>query len=159
MPQAVIVQRVIACCRLLTVSPEFNIIHKEVSMTRGKHKAVTFDTMIKFFIHQYNIPTKRDIEKLFTRLDRLEKLIRSTQTKTTRRSSAKTGVAKAKNGKDALIASDVVYGIINRSKKELTISDIKLKTEYEDKKLRNILFRLHSLGRIKRLNRGIYTSV
>jgi hypothetical protein len=131
---------------------------KEVSMTRGKHKAVTFDAMVKFFIHQYDIPTKKDIEKLHTRLDRLEKLIRSTRTKAMRRGSGKTGAAIRKKGKDALTASDVVYGIIKRSKKGLKISDIKLKTEFEDKKLRNILFRLYSLGRIKRLSRGVYTA-
>jgi hypothetical protein len=127
-------------------------------MVRGKHKTVTFDTMVKFFIHQYNIPTKKDIEKLHARLDRLEKLIRTSQRKTTRRGLDKTGAVKTKRGKDALTASDLVYGIIKRSKKGLKISDIKLKTEFEDKKLRNILFRLHSLGRIKRLSRGIYTS-
>ena len=127
-------------------------------MVRGKHKTVTFDAMVKFFLHQYDIPTKKDIEKLYTRLDRLEKLIRTTRRKSTRRSPDKTDAAKTKNGKDALTASDVVCGIINRSKKGLKISDIKLKTEFEDKKLRNILFRLHKLGRIKRHSRGIYTS-
>lgn len=158
MLQAVIVQGFIACRQLLTASPDFNTILEEVSMIRGKHKTVTFDTMVKFFIHQYDIPTKKDIERLHTRLDRLEKLIRTTQIKGTQRSSGKTGVAAAKKGKGGLTASDIVYGIIERSKKELTISDIKLKTEFEDKKLRNILFRLHNLGRIKRLSRGIYTS-
>ena len=127
-------------------------------MIRGKHKAVTFDAMVKFFIHQYAIPTKKDIEKLHTRLDRLEKLIRTTQTRAVRRSSGKTGVAAAKKGKGALTASDIVYGIIKRSKKGMKISDIKLKTEFEDKKLRNILFHLYKLGRIKRLSRGVYTS-
>ena len=127
-------------------------------MKRGKHKAVTFDTMVKFFLHQYDIPTKKDIDKLHTRLDRLEKLIRTTQTKSRRRGSGKTGAAEIKKGKNVLTASDVVYSTIKRSKKGLKISDIKLKTEFEDKKLRNSLFRLHSLGRIKRLSRGIYTS-
>ncbi len=146
-------------CLLLATSPELNVIHKGVSMVKGKHKTVTFDAMVKFFMHQYNIPTKKDIEKLFTRLDRLEKLIRTTQGKTTRRGPDRTGAAKTKKGKDALTASDIVYGIIKRSKKGMKISDIKLKTEFEDKKLRNILFRLHNLGRIKRLSRGIYTAV
>ena len=127
-------------------------------MVKGKHKTVTFDTMVKFFIRQYDIPTKKDIEKLYTRLDRIEKLIRTTQSKNARRGPVKTSVAKTKKGKNTLTASDVVYGIIKRSKKGLKISDIKLKTEFEDKKLRNILFRLYSLGRIKRLSRGIYTS-
>ncbi len=127
-------------------------------MIRGKHKAVTFDAMVKFFLHQYDIPTKKDIEKLYTRMDRLEKLIRSSQSELSRRGQGKAGASAAKKGKSTLTASDVVYGIIKRSKKGLKISDIKLKTEFEDKKLRNILFRLHSLDRIKRLSRGKYTS-
>ena len=128
-------------------------------MVKGKHKTVTFDAMVKFFLQQYNIPTKKDIEKLYKRLDRLEKLIRTTQRKTTRKGADRTGTARTKKGKDALTASDVVYGIIKRSKKGLKISDIKLKTEFEDKKLRNILFRLHKLERIKRLSRGVYTAI
>ncbi len=133
-------------------------VHKEVSMVKGKHKAVSFDTMVKFFIHQYDIPTKKDVEKLHTRLDRLEKLIRTTQRKPPRQGPGKTGVSVAKKDKNTLTASDIVYGVIKQSKKGLKISEIKLKTEFEDKKLRNILFRLYSLGRIKRLSRGIYTS-
>jgi len=58
-------------------------------MKRGKHKAVTFDAMVKFFIQQYDIPTKKDINKLHTRLDRLEKMIRTTQTKSRRRGDEK----------------------------------------------------------------------
>lgn len=126
-------------------------------MVKGKHKTVTFDAMVKFFLHQYDIPTKKDVEKLHTRLDRLEKLIRTSQRKTRGQGSGKTGFAEAKKGKNALTASDIVYGVIKRSKKGLKISDIKQKTEFEDKKLRNILFRLYSLGRIKRLSRGVYT--
>ena len=127
-------------------------------MTRGKHKAVTFDAMVKFFIQQYDIPTKKDLEKLYDRLDRLEKLIRTSQGKTRQPGSGKGGAATTPKGKGARTASDVVYGIIKRSRKGLTISDIKLKTDFEDKKLRNILFRLHSLERIKRLSRGVYTA-
>ena len=126
-------------------------------MVKGKHKTVTFDAMVKFFLHQYDIPTKKDVEKLHARLDRLEKLIRTSQRKTRGRGLGKTGFTEAKKGSNALTASDIVYGVIKRSKKGLKISDIKQKTEFEDKKLRNILFRLYSLGRIKRLSRGVYT--
>ena len=35
-------------------------------------------------------------------------------------------------------------------------SEIKLQAGYGDKKLRNILFRLHKLGKIKRISRGVY---
>ena len=128
-------------------------------MVRGKRKTVTFDAMVKFFMQHYDIPTKKDVDKLYTRLDRLEKLIRSGQSKPKLSTSGKVGArAAVKKGKRTATASDRVYAIINRSKKGLTISDIKRKTDFEDKKLRNILFRLHSLKRIKRVSRGIYTS-
>ena len=127
-------------------------------MVRGKHKAVTFDTMVKFFIHQYDIPTKKDIEKLYTRLDRMEKLIRNVQASNGRRGPGKTNAPEAKKENNTLTASNAVYDIIKRSRKGLKISDIKHKTGFEDKKLRNILFRLHKLERIKRLSRGIYIS-
>jgi len=32
-------------------------------------KSVSFDAMVHFFMKRYDIPTKRDIEKLMTMLD------------------------------------------------------------------------------------------
>jgi len=40
-------------------------------MTRKKGKPVSFDAMVKFFMQSYNIPTKKDMNKLMDRLDRL----------------------------------------------------------------------------------------
>ena len=128
-------------------------------MVRGKRKTVTFDAMVKFFMQHYDIPTKKDVEKIHARLDKLEKLIRSGQSKSRRIASGKAGEkSTAKRGTRNPTASDRVYAIIKRSKKGLNIADIKRKTDYDDKKLRNILFRLHSLKRIKRVSRGIYTA-
>jgi len=128
-------------------------------MVRGKRKTVTFDAMVKFFMQHYEIPTKKDVDRLYARLDRLEKLIRAGQSKARQAPGAKGSPGAAtRTGKQALTASDRVYGIIKRSKNGLSISDIKRKTQFEDKKLRNILFRLNSLGRIKRISRGVYTA-
>ncbi len=128
-------------------------------MVKGKRKTVTFDAMVKFFMQHYDIPTKKDVEKIHTRLDKLEKLIRNSQSKSRRVASGKAGTkSAAKSGTRTPTASDRVYAIIKRSKKGLTIADIKGKTEYDDKKLRNIIFRLHSLKRIKRVSRGVYTT-
>ena len=44
-------------------------------MAMKKRKQVSFDAMVKFFMQYYNIPTKKDIEKLMNKMDRLEKLI------------------------------------------------------------------------------------
>ena len=45
---------------------------------RHKGKNVSFDTMVKFFMHTYNIPTKKDVDKLMNKLDQIEKLLKST---------------------------------------------------------------------------------
>ena len=128
-------------------------------MVKGKRKTVTFDAMVKFFMQHYDIPTKKDVERIHARLDSLEKLIRNGQTKSRRIASGKAGAkSAAKSGIRTPTASDRVYTIIKRTKKGVTIADIKRKTDYDDKKLRNILFRLHSLKRIKRVSRGIYTA-
>ena len=132
---------------------------KEDCMVRGKRKTVTFDAMVKFFMQHYDIPTKKDVEKIHVRLDKLEKLIRSSQSKTGRITRGKTGTKyAAKRGARTPTASDRVHAILKRSKKGLNIAEIKRKTDFDDKKLRNILFRLHSLKRIKRVSRGIYTA-
>jgi len=41
-------------------------------------------------------------------------------------------------------------------RKGADLADIQAKTGFGEKKLRNIIFRLHKQGRIQRLSRGIY---
>ena len=45
---------------------------------RHKGKSVSFDAMVKFFMHTYNSPTKKDVDKLMNKLDQIEKLHKST---------------------------------------------------------------------------------
>ena len=52
---------------------------REDHMARKKGKSISFDAMIKFFMQYYNIPTKKDIEKLIERMDRLEKVIKESE--------------------------------------------------------------------------------
>ena len=42
-------------------------------MAKKKSKSVSFDAMVKFFMQHYNIPTKKDIDRLAAKIDRLEK--------------------------------------------------------------------------------------
>jgi hypothetical protein len=128
-------------------------------MARRKRKAVSFDAMVKFFIRNYDIPTKKDIDTLNKRLERIEKYIMAQSN-----SRGSIGAARkklgmgTKNRRSATTASDRVYTFFKRSKRGLKIADIKAKTGYDDKKLRNIIFRLHSMKRIKRVSRGVYTA-
>jgi hypothetical protein len=121
----------------------------EVYMPKRKGKPVSFDAMVKFFMHNYNIPTKRDIDGLNDRLDRLEKLIK-TITPRSRRSAAKSNDASPAN------ATETVLDLIRRSRNGIGIAEVREQTGYDDKKLRNIIFRLNKIEKIRRVSRGKY---
>jgi len=122
-------------------------------MTRKKGKSVSFDAMVKFFIHNYNIPTKNDLDKLQVRLDQIERLLRSGSARG--RATAKNKGA-AKNG--AVTALDTVFDIIRKTPEGSSFKDIQNKTGYDDKKIRNVIFRLNKMEKIKRKSRGIYVA-
>ena len=121
-------------------------------MTKRKGKPVSFDAMVKFFMHNYNIPTKRDMDRLNDRLDRLEKLIRALPPRN-RRASGKN------NGDSPQSATETVLDLIRRSKTGIGIADVRAQTGYDDKKLRNIIFRLNKMGKIIRVSRGSYKAM
>jgi hypothetical protein len=121
-------------------------------MAKKRSKPVSFDAMVKFFMHTYNIPTKKDVDRLCARLDRIERLIANTST-----FKGKRGAAIKSSGKEnAVTASDEVLKVIQRYADGIGFADIQLQTGYGEKKLRNIIFRLHNLGKIKRKRRGVY---
>jgi len=121
-------------------------------MTKRKGKPVSFDAMVKFFMHNYNIPTKRDIDGLNDRLDRLERLIRSMPPRA-RRSAAKSHDASPAS------ATETVLELIKRSKNGIGIAQVREQTGFDDKKLRNIIFRLNKIKKIMRVSRGSYKAV
>ena len=127
-------------------------------MARKKGKPVSFDAMVKFFMQSYNIPTKKDIDKLMARMDRLEKLIINTAASGKRRrvSGRDTARGKATRRRSAATAADMVLEVIKRFKQGVGFTEIQAKTGFGEKKLRNIIYRLNDIGRIKRIRRGIY---
>ena len=44
-------------------------------MPKKKGKMISFDAMVKFFMQNYDIPTKKDVDKLMAKLERLENLV------------------------------------------------------------------------------------
>jgi hypothetical protein len=120
-------------------------------MPKKRTKPITFDAMVKFFMHTYNIPTKRDVERLNERLERIERLIVAAGGKKNRASTSKTA-AKASD----TTASDKVFEVVQRHPGGVGIAEIRAQTGFGEKKLRNIIFRLNKLGKIKRIQRGIY---
>jgi hypothetical protein len=120
-------------------------------MQKRKGKAVSFDAMVKFFMQNYNIPNKKDVDRLMAKLDRLENLIKTAMT--SGRYSLKGPVGTRKT---AVTAVDMVFDVIKRSREGLGFAEIQAKTGFGDKKIRNIIFRLNKTGKIKRKSRGIY---
>lgn len=122
-------------------------------MTRKRGKPVSFDAMVKFFMQAYDIPTKKDVRLILDRLDRLERLLSGIERSEKRRRAAGGGKKSP-----VMTASDTVLEVIKAAGEGLGLAQIQAQTGYGDKKLRNIIFRLHKLGKIQRVRRGIYTA-
>jgi hypothetical protein len=120
-------------------------------MPKRKGKSISFDAMVKFFMQNYNIPTKKDVDKLMAKLDRLENLIKAAMASGGYPVKERVGPSKT-----TVTAVDMVFDTIKRSRQGLRFSDIQAKTGFGDKKIRNIIFRLNKIGKIKRRSRGIY---
>ncbi len=99
---------------------------------------------------------------------RLEKLIKAVETKPTKASKAK--AVKAKPAKKApkapakkkavkVTATDQVLKIINRLKRGVDTATLMKKTGFDEKKVRNIIFKTFKQGKIKKADRGIYVDV
>ena len=74
-----------------------------------------------------------------------------------KKAPAKKAPAKKKDA--PLTATDAILKIIKGSKKGVDAPTLVKKTGFNQKKVRNILFRTYKQGKIKRLDKGIYTGV
>ncbi len=88
-------------------------------------------------------------EKIVKALDKLGKV--PTELKAKAKSAGKTAVEKAK-----LTATEQVVNIIKKAKHGIDVGTLKIKTGFEDKKIRNILNKAFKDGKIKRAGRGTY---
>lgn len=64
--------------------------------------------------------------------------------------------APAKKKVSQVTATDKILKIVKRSKKGVDVPTLKKKTGFDDKKVRNIVFRASKEGKIKKSGRGIY---
>jgi len=55
-----------------------------------------------------------------------------------------------------LTATEQVLKIISRSRKGVDVPTLKKRTGFDDKKVRNIIFRTSKEGKIKKVGRGVY---
>ena len=82
---------------------------------------------------------------------------KSTKKATAAKVPAKKAPAKKKAAQPT--ATDKILKIIRGSKKGVDAPTLVKKTGFNQKKVRNILFRTYKQGKIKRLDKGIYTGV
>ena len=116
----------------------------------------------------------KNIQTLGKTLDRLLKAVEKGEkpkAKPQKKVSAKKAPAKKAAAKKAPVkkdsvvkkaaqptATDQILKIIKGSKKGVDAPTLIKKTGFNQKKVRNILFRTYKQGKIKRLDKGIYTS-
>jgi len=73
-----------------------------------------------------------------------------------KKSKSKTIIGKS--GRKTKPPFDTVVGIVRRSKKGITVALIREKTGFDDKQIRNFIYKAKRQGRIKNLKRGVYIS-
>lgn len=107
-----------------------------------------WENFIKILLHRLDIPTREDIAHLHLRLDKLEQLLYQKQP--LGKETVRPRVSKKKS------ASTIVFEIIGNHPEGTNFKTIKAATGFDDKKLRNIIFRLDKTKKIQRVSRGIY---
>ena len=106
-------------------------------------------------------------ESLMKAVDRIEKAQaakpkkaspkKAIKPKTVKKVAAQKTPARKKTSK--LTDTDKFLNIIKRSKKGVTPQTLIKKTGFDDKKIRNMIFRAIKMGKIKSVSRGIYVGV
>lgn len=109
---------------------------------------------------------EKKLEKLLKAYEPMPKVKKAAKKKPAKKAPAvKKAVAKKAPAKKKAVAAkksaqatatDKVLRIIKRSKKGVDVPSLKKKTGFDDKKVRNIVFRASKEGKIKKSGRGIY---
>ena len=101
----------------------------------------------------------KNIQALGKTLDSLLKAVEKDAKPTKKILAKKAPAKKAPAQKKAAqpTATDAILKIIKASKKGVDAPTLVKKTGFNQKKVRNILFRTYKQGKIKRLDKGIYT--
>lgn len=117
-------------------------------MSNTMDLGANWEGFIKMLLQRLDMPTKEDINTLHNRLDTLEELIAQKQPFAKKRAVVKPGKRRS--------ASNIVLEILANYPEGTDFKTIQAATGFDDKKLRNIIFRLDKIGQIKRVRRGIY---
>jgi len=116
---------------------------------------------------EFDVALKAVAEGLRTMAQGMEKIAEKLEESTPKKQAKAKPVRKAKKApakkapakKTAKTgtASDAVLAVINRSKKGVNSATLAEKTGFDNKKIANIVFKLRKQGKIKSVDRGVYT--
>ena len=120
-------------------------------MPEKSEQGNNWENIIKALLNRLDIPTKQDIMHLHTRLDKLEQLLYQKRSAPERETTPLTGRRKS--------AASIALKVIANYPEGTDFKTIKAATGFNDKKLRNIIFRLDKLNHIERVKRGVYKAV
>ena len=111
---------------------------------------------------------KKDISALQKKMEKLLKAYERPQKAKAAKKTKKKGVkakpkrvvkvrkTTRKKKAPGITATEQVLKIVRRSRKGVDVPVLKAKTGFDDKKVRNIVFRASKEGKIKKIGRGIY---
>lgn len=104
------------------------------------------------------VALSKKVDKLSKQVDKAPpaKKAAPKKTKAKPKAARKTVAKKAKPAKGATVL-DSVQDVIKRSKKGISIAQLKAKTGLNPRQLSNALYKLTKKGAIKSVSRGIYT--
>ena len=154
-----------------TVTKEFKALTKKASELTDKLKKTAAGQVEKAQTAiKLKSPAQHAAEALKVLTKQTEKLIKAVE-KFEKDKAAKKAKAKAKPAKKAAAkkapakkraaaptATEQVVNFIKRSRKGIDVPTLIKKTGFEDKKIRNIVFKASKAGEIKRAGRGIYVA-
>ena len=154
---------------------------------KKKQKSFTIEPLIEFVTDRIKIPTKKEIDKLIKKteksllslkmptrseFDRLTKRVQALEKALKPRKKATKVATRAKTGKKAatkkkrgskakpqMTSPEKVLRVMRKYRTGVDVATLKARTGLEDKKIRNVLFRLGKQGKIKRAGRGVYKAV
>jgi hypothetical protein len=100
----------------------------------------------------------KDIQALGKKMEKLIAAVgKNEKAKTTKRVPARKEPTRKRATQPT--ATDQVLNIIKRSKKGANAATLMTKTGFDLKKVRNILARTYKMGKIKRVEKGIYVGI
>jgi len=111
-------------------------------------QGINWDGFLKSFLNRFDVPSGTQVRELNNRLDKLEGLFFKQQSEA--KTFKKTSKVKSKS------ASAEVLDFVAKHPNGVSFKEIKNNTKFDDKKLRNIIYRLDKIKKIEKVKRGMY---